>query len=577
MSLLSFLSKKASSGYSIFKKILLVFIVFYSVIALFIFFIKKDSPKITESPVERNRKVMYEKINDPELNKTEEGKIAIALYKGINCSLFGEICTDNPADTPQYKNDSFFGKVTNWVATPYSVPPASGIVWLHDGFQNSGLIPATYAAEGTGFASIKGYITIWKMFRNIAFLLLVLIMLIIGFLIMFRVKIDAQTVITLESALPRIVITMILISFSFAIAGFLIDLMYVLMGISVDLIMGYGMGHSVETVLVYQNDFMGAGFADLWPMGEAGWSFFGVGSSFWNMIPLEFRVLLDGIVVTGLGNYVVNANLGKWSSLFSAPRNLIIAGFSLGYLPDLLRLIIVLISTGWVVAILPGIILGVIIIFTILFLMFRLFFILLSSYIKVILYIIFAPIIILFEALPGQSSFNWWIRNMIGELIAFPTVVIMMLVGNAIIYINSNLSFWGKLSPLNAVGGESIIFPANNTFILPFLYGFRPEDFNLIVGLGVILLIPDFIKIVKGFVGAGESPLNLSASTFFAGGSLLVGGAFGGISSLNSLKHTMIGGSPYHGALDSFGGGKLAATLRKRFDASSPIQGNEGK
>jgi len=52
-----------------------------------------------------------------------------------------------------------------------------------------------------------------------------------AFMIMFRVRISPQTVITVQSALPKIIFTLILITFSYAIAGFLIDLMYVVIGI----------------------------------------------------------------------------------------------------------------------------------------------------------------------------------------------------------------------------------------------------------------------------------------------------------------------------------------------------------
>jgi len=50
-------------------------------------------------------------------------------------------------------------------------------------------------------------------------------------MIMFRVKINPQTVVTVQSSLPKIVISAVLITFSYAIAGLLIDIMYVFMGL----------------------------------------------------------------------------------------------------------------------------------------------------------------------------------------------------------------------------------------------------------------------------------------------------------------------------------------------------------
>jgi hypothetical protein len=572
MSVWSLVSKNASSVFNLFKKILLVMIVLYGVFGIFMYVMKKDQAKTPYDPFAHDRKVIYQKINDPELKKTDEGKLVVAIYRNTLCGLIGEGCTDNPADYVNHKSQSFSGKVSSFIATPYSVPPASGVGWVRSSIQDSGLAPAVHAAEGTGFSSLRGYMGIWKLFRNISFLLLVVLMLAIGFMIMFRVKLDAQTVISLESALPRIVITMILISFSFAIAGFIIDLMYLLIGISVDLIMGFGMGHDPATVLTHQNYYIGADFGALWPSGRTGWSFFGVGSSLWNLVPGEFKIILDTILVKYLAGFLVEADLQKWTGLIKAPENTGIMGLTfganIGGLPNIVRFFLSLLATGLVISYLPGIILGLIIILTLLFLMFRLFFLLLGSYMKVILYVIFAPIIILFEAVPGQNSFNWWIKNVIGELIVFPTVVVMMLVGNAIIYVNSVGSAgeaWDRYAPL---AGARFINPSQDTFLLPFLHGFRPEDFNIMVGLGIILLLPDFIKIVKGFVGVSESPLNLGIGTFLAGGSMLVGGAMGGLSSMTSLQHSLVGYTPGHGPLDMVAPG-LAKRLRGDFDKKS--------
>ena len=46
-------------------------------------------------------------------------------------------------------------------------------------------------------------------------------------MIMFRVKINPQTVVSLQTMIPKLVTTLILITFSFAIAGLVIDMIYV--------------------------------------------------------------------------------------------------------------------------------------------------------------------------------------------------------------------------------------------------------------------------------------------------------------------------------------------------------------
>jgi hypothetical protein len=49
-------------------------------------------------------------------------------------------------------------------------------------------------------------------------------MVVVGFMIMFRSKIGGQTLVTLGNFLPGVITSLILITFSFAIAGLLIDI-----------------------------------------------------------------------------------------------------------------------------------------------------------------------------------------------------------------------------------------------------------------------------------------------------------------------------------------------------------------
>ena len=62
-----------------------------------------------------------------------------------------------------------------------------------------------------------------KAFRNFAYVLITLLFIIMGLMIMFRVKIDPRTVVSFQSALPKIIMALILVTFSYAIVGLLID------------------------------------------------------------------------------------------------------------------------------------------------------------------------------------------------------------------------------------------------------------------------------------------------------------------------------------------------------------------
>lgn len=585
LNLASYFFKSFGSLFWILKRMLIVVFVLSAIISSFLYF-SKDY-KVNTNPkafIDYQNEKIYGPINDPSLTKTDQGKIMAVIYRSTLCGLFGETCTSDPQEADKYKNSSLFGSVTGWISAPYNSPPASGLAWTQEGLASSGLIPQAYAAEGVGFSSIKGFMYVWTAFRNIALLLLVIITIVIGFLIMFRAKLGGQTAISLETILPRIVVTMIYISFSFAIAGFLIDMMYLFIGLAVDILLGYGLNLPIEYVARVQDDFLGAKFLDLWPEGSIWgspfyggktYSAFGVGRALWNFIPAGFKTILDLVLIRTTAAFFATTVLKKWIPLLDSASNVgvtggaltLIAGFNIGHsVSGIVKWVLTMLVTGIFTWIIPSLILGFIIILTILLYMFKVFFILIASYIKIMLYIMFAPIIILFEVIPGQNAFGWWFKNLMGELAAFPTVVVIMLAGQTIMMVNHpNFLRFGDSYTTN---GQDL-FP----FTLPFLYGFKPEDFNMIVALGIILITPDFIKIVKGWIGVKDSsPLNFGLGTFFAGAGMFMSG-IGTASNLESYKHTLVGSSPLEpqkGFLHWVGLGPLADSIRSKGTLPTP-------
>lgn len=86
-------------------------------------------------------------------------------------------------------------------------------------------------AQGFGFTALNPVQKISVVFRDIGFGFAVIYALILAFMAMFRAQLDAKTVVTAMSAIPRLIITIVLMAFAYAIAGFLIDLMYVGIGL----------------------------------------------------------------------------------------------------------------------------------------------------------------------------------------------------------------------------------------------------------------------------------------------------------------------------------------------------------
>ncbi|KKQ23225.1 MAG: hypothetical protein US40_C0016G0013 [Candidatus Roizmanbacteria bacterium GW2011_GWC2_37_13] len=551
------------SAFGFLKKVFLVIAVYFVIISLFSFFINKDKINLQSrtDPIEKNRAEIYKVINDKELNKTKEGKLTVALYRATMCGMIGEACTDNPKDADKNYNKSIFGFITNLIILPYANPPASGIYWAYSGLQNAGFIPKTYAAEGIGFAAIKPFSNLWKIFRDLSYMLLVIVLIAIGFMVMFRMKMNPQTVISVENALPKIVISLILITFSFAIAGFIIDLLYIIIGLIVSVMIN---DPDPTKATTFKNEYILASGWDLFIRDiRARFDYRSVGmalgSAFTQIVPVPIYVglrTLGGIlfiffmkwlllVVTEHGGNLLgfaNTNIGVATAILGPGEMIkaIVSLSSIGFGLIFLFFIGFIYVIPWVV----GLIIG----FSFLLLAFRLFFLLFSSYLKLIIAVILGPFLLLFEAVPGKSAFKYWIMNIIGNLIIFPIMIFVFVLSYLIVFETD---------------------PSSMTARLPYLYGIDSNSFRLMIGLGLIFLIPDFVKTTKELLGIKELPFNIGLGTYFGGVSTGVGGGIGilgqfgsawlGFSALGSFKKMLLGEK---------GIGDAAEEARKRLDPS---------
>ncbi|MCX6732617.1 MAG: hypothetical protein NTV98_03700, partial [Candidatus Roizmanbacteria bacterium] len=486
------------------RKVLLVCTVFYIIIVVFTYFIGKNRPQINDKAlIAIQQKQIYKDFEVNKLTKTTKmGKISLAIYRFTYCTLIGELCTDKPIADDSYFKTSLLGRVSTFIAAPYQYPPASGTYWVRNTLEKAGFIPQSYAAEGLGFTSIKPLMNLWTIFRDVAYLLIVLILVSIGFMIMFRMKLNPQTVISVENALPKIVVSLLLITFSFAIAGFLIDIMYLLVLLVINILSN---GEQYYSSAKLQNDFLSGGPGILWeyilPLknpvsfnpGIYG-TILGVkptvidnipfareiylGDALASIIPQSVNLIIRGIAIlilpilatVQLTHVSDKTGITKWLD------NFVLVGNGAGSLPQLLiGLPLTILTYVIVVGIIAngfGFFLGVVVTLTVTGMFFNILFILLRSYIQIIVMIVFSPIILLFEALPGKSTFSYWVKGLFGELMTFPLVITMLLVGKIMI---ATLSYPGDF------------------WKAPFLGGLNTEGFGVIFGAGIIFLTPDIL------------------------------------------------------------------------------------
>ncbi len=403
-----------------------------------------------------------ESFNKDDGQPEQNSKINAESYMGpfainvavsyLRCALGGYPCVSSAELQPLFTNTSLINLSTNMIAGLYKNPPANTGIWLADVTSNFGLIPKTYA-QGIGFSSLSGLLPLWKASRNIAYSLLIIVLLIIGLMIMFRSKIDPRTVISIQSALPRIIITLILITFSYPIAALMIDLLYLLMFFGIDQVASaVKLGKSVSEI---QGEFAAG--------GGLGW--------IWGPIPTEFWLaegvgaLLLILAVPLKGGAVIAKMLGKLGTVGT------LAGGSAKAASVLTG------GTG---------ILLLLVLIAFFFAILRIFFMLLTAYINIIIAIIFAPIWLLGQAVPGQNQFQFmpWIKNMLANIIVFPATAVLLLLANAVATV---------FKP--GFGNAGVWTP-------PLLPAFGDEMMEIIIGLGFALLIPQLVMTIKKMFAA---------------------------------------------------------------------------
>lgn len=319
-------------------------------------------------------------------------------------------------------------------------PPVQTGTYIADVLQNTGLAQPAYA-QGIGFSALTPVLRIWKAFRNIAYFFIIIFFIISGFMIMFRKQIDANTVVTIQMALPKIVVTLILITFSYAIAGFVVDMIYLIIFLFTEILQVFGILTNAGTArnLLFGKSIIHVGFKYLIGPGE-----------------LAGGAATD---ITGLIENGLNTNKLDW--LLSGLAYLIVA-------------------VAMVIAI------------------FRTLFALISAYVGIIISTIFAPIQLLFNALPGSNTFNSWIRSLVANAAVFPAVAIMILIGTALVGVNnpSNDDFGINIQDgvgWNKQASEGWVPPLIGQDVGSGTAGAIPG----IIGLGIIMLLPEVAKMIK--------------------------------------------------------------------------------
>lgn len=391
-----------------------------------------SNPKLESFSLEKFQRAVFDEGG---YNKESfDAQSTVDLMNTISTGIFGCVSTDPQVCPQDQTRGGAVELLAGAVGTMYAIPPASGVTYMADLGKRLNLVQPAYAKSLLNRAGTGYILSLWRAFRNATYVLFIVAFVALAFAIMFRAKLSPQIVITIQSALPRVIIALILITFSFAIAGLLLDFSYVLTG------------------LITATFELASG-----------------GASWWQEIA-------NATINTGMPTVVAATIVAIIGALGGS---------------------VVLPVVGTVAGVLGGAILGTVLMIAILavlfiFATFRLTLMYLQAYVSLLIRIILGPLEILFNSLPGRPVFWGWFGGLLAEVSVFVTSYAVLSLGFALF---KNLTPFTTLELTIFGGGTSgpdVPFPGVLSIQKPFL-----EILRGLIGLGILLMTPNIVNAVK--------------------------------------------------------------------------------
>ncbi|KKU10254.1 MAG: hypothetical protein UX13_C0016G0011 [Candidatus Woesebacteria bacterium GW2011_GWB1_45_5] len=352
--------------------------------------------------------------------------------------------------------------------------PLSFVSYARSSIEKFKLVPEVQAqSPGFGFSALDPIREIWVAARDAMYGLFVLFAIILAFMIMFRVKISPQVVISVQSSIPKIIVGLILVTFSYAIAGFLVDLMYVIIGLLSLIVANSGEFFASDPTTVYK--FMTTGYVGLNSTLGVPLGIFGVLA----MYTALFSIVLFAALMAQNGGLVAAIS----------------AIFTLGIIPLLVQLI--------------SMIAFVVLFIVLIIIIFKIIWMLLKAFAQILLLTIFAPIQIALGVVIPSMGIGSWIKSFVSNLAVFPVTglflvlsfLFMKMAMSATFEAFTTIRWWDILAILPGGAGIGDVAQAANGWP-PLLGG--PRGILALIYLGVsfviITLIPKTVEIIQGLI-----------------------------------------------------------------------------
>lgn len=454
----------------------------------------------------------------------------------------------------------FLGMGSSALALLYIEKPLDQMSFFTYLGRNLGVVKEANAqVGGSGNQVLSPIFALWTVSRNFSYIIMILIFIGVGLMVMFRQKLNPQTVVSVQMALPGLVIGLILITFSYFLAALITDTAYVgtdLVGYYFDEAIKVSGGspgtESLTQKLANESAVsIGAGSVNILDHGTLQ-KFL---KQIYDKLPLNTTAAIDprGVLdptksitprnvislfssaitymiynsllspvfdITGgalgtIGGIIAKmpggagAATGAATALSKVANAFGAAGATAGGLGTVA-------AAGWGIAAFNDPVgylsfwASILAILIMLYTIVKLFFRLITCYLMIIFQTITSPFVFLASSIPGrQNMVTDWMRNMLCNVLSFPAVIGVFYFA-AFLLGNNEVPGFKVTSQLNLT---------NATGNLPFLGGLDLGILRKILAFGAILMTPSIPDVICKTVGKpGQSGAMLGGA---------IGGAIG--------------------------------------------------
>lgn len=419
-----------------------------------------------------------------------------------------------PPKNGEIQVGGLLGKLGDSIAYMYTptITTSDYTRYLADNF---GLTKKALAAPKNGFEGLAPIQGMWIATRDVSYFLLILAFIFIGLGVMLRVKIDPRTVMTVQNQVPRAIIAILLITFSYAIAAVMVDLMwtstYVLMNVitraanpsvkqckNVTVPLSKTANQNLlSSPFSYANRIFVVDDCDLIENGLLDLSK-GVANAI-SSLERDSLMTFLGLPPDGKCPAVGKSDLHWWDYVLGTVviKDAVNIGGCMVTGPFASMM-------SYITSIIWMLIVFIIIIIT----FFRIWLELLKAYAMVILYTILAPLFIVINLLPKRPlGFERWIRVFFANLAIFPATVALIL--------------------LSRIFVEAFSSKHDTVFAPPLIGSPNMNNFGVIIGFAILLLIPQLISLIREKLGVPPVKQTAAIGAAFSSGASAAGAPIG--------------------------------------------------